>query len=102
MGILMLAEIVHQRTGTTGARVSPQGSVRPARHEGHVAGLAPAKKEPSRGARQRRPAQDGLELEHTVLASVRGAVGGLITSPADFARFCQMMLNGASSTTCAC
>ena len=95
MGILMLAEIVHQVTGVTLAEFLAKEVFGPLEMNDTFLGVQGQRRE--RIVHVRVPA--ALEKEDW---NWNGAYwqglgvpwGGLITTPADFARFCQMMLGG--------
>jgi CubicO group peptidase (beta-lactamase class C family) len=95
MGIAMLAEIVHQVAGRTLPEFLRKEVFEPLEMHDTALGWQPGKKE--RIAAVRTPA----ELRHAdwhwnspYWLGFGAPWGGLITSPANFARFCQMMLNG--------
>jgi CubicO group peptidase (beta-lactamase class C family) len=94
-GTLMLAEIVHQITGKTVHEFLRQQVFEPLGMSDTSLGWQMASKE--RIAQVRQPAAE-LKLDwtwnHAYWLGLGAPWGGLITSPADFSRFCQMMLNG--------
>jgi CubicO group peptidase (beta-lactamase class C family) len=97
MGTAMLGEIVQQITGRTLPEFLRQEAFEPLGMHDTSLGWQPAKKECI--AAIRTPA----ELRHAdwywnspYWLGFGAPWGGLITSPADFARFCQMMLNGGA------
>jgi CubicO group peptidase (beta-lactamase class C family) len=97
MGIAMLAEIVHQVTGVTLADFLAKEVFGPLGMTDTSLGWQPAKRE--RIASVRVPA----ELEKAdwnwnspYWLGLGAPWGGLLTSPSDFAIFCQMMLNGGT------
>jgi CubicO group peptidase (beta-lactamase class C family) len=97
MGIAMLAEVVHQITGIALHEFLRQEIFRPLGMHDTSLGWQPEKK--SRLAAVRiSPAQQRTDWNwNTPYWLGFGAPwGGLITSPADFARFCQMMLSGGA------
>jgi CubicO group peptidase (beta-lactamase class C family) len=95
MGILMLAEVVHQVSGVTLADFLAKEVFGPLEMNDTALGMQGPRRE--RIAHVRVPA--ALEKEdwnwNTPYWHGLGVPwGGLITSPGDFANFCQMMLNG--------
>lgn len=95
MGIAMLAEIVHQITGSSLRDFLRKEVFDPLGMKDTSLGWQPEKKE--RIAAVRISAEQRKTDWHwnTPYWLGFGAPwGGMITSPADFARFCQMMLNG--------
>lgn len=95
MGILMLAEIVHQVTGVACRDFLRKQVFEPLGMRDTTLGWDPSKK--SRiAAVQISPEQAKTDWNwNTPYWLNFGAPwGGLITSPADLARFCQLMLNG--------
>jgi CubicO group peptidase (beta-lactamase class C family) len=95
MGIAMLAEIVHQRTGTALREFLRQEVFEPLGMNDTSLGLPPEKKDRVAAVHlsdeQRRTDWNWMT---PYWLGFGAPWGGLITSPADFARFCQMMLNG--------
>jgi CubicO group peptidase (beta-lactamase class C family) len=95
MGTLMLAEIVHQVSGKTVHEFLRQEVFEPLGMHDTSLGWQPAKKE--RIAQVRQPAEllkQDWSWNHPYWLGLGAPWGGMITSPADFARFCQMTLNG--------
>jgi CubicO group peptidase (beta-lactamase class C family) len=95
MGILMLAETVHQVSGKTVAEFLRTEVFEPLGMADTSLGWQPAKKGRIAGVRvpaEMRGTDWGWNSAYWLGLGVPW--GGLITSPADFARFCQMMLNG--------
>jgi CubicO group peptidase (beta-lactamase class C family) len=97
MGILMLAEIVHQVTGTALPEFLRREIFEPLGMNDTSLGWQPAKKERIAAART------GAELQNAdwhwnspYWLGFGAPWGGLIASPADYARFCQVMLGGGS------
>jgi CubicO group peptidase (beta-lactamase class C family) len=94
MGTLMLAEIVHQVSGKTVHEFVKKEVFEPLGMTDTSLGWQPAKKERIAQVRQ---GEAELKLDWTWNSAYWLALGapwgGMITSPADFARFCQMMLN---------
>jgi CubicO group peptidase (beta-lactamase class C family) len=95
MGTLMLAEIVHQISGKTLPEFLRQEIFEPLGMKDTSLGWVPARKE--RIAAIRIP-QESAELDWVwnspYWLGFGAPWGGLITSPADFARFCLLMLGG--------
>jgi CubicO group peptidase (beta-lactamase class C family) len=98
MGIAMLAEVVHQITGVTLAEFLRREVFQPLGMSDTSLGWQPTKKDRIAGVRLESPEQQKTDWNwNTSYWLGFGAPwGGLITSPADFARFCQMMLNGGA------
>ncbi len=97
MGTLMLAEIVHQITGKTTAEFLRQEVFDVLGMDDTSLGWQPAKKD--RIAKVRAPKSPEVpdwSWNSPYWLGLGAPWGGMITSPADFARFCQMMLNGGS------
>src|SRR5262249_22588714 len=96
-GILLLAEIVHQVTGKTLAEFLRKEVFDPLGMADTSLGWQPAKKGRI-AAVYLPPEQRKLDWNwNSPYWLAFGAPwGGLITSPADFALFCQMMLNGGA------
>ncbi len=97
MGILMLAEIVHQVAGMTVADFLAKEVFGPLGMSDTSLGWQPARRARIAAVRI------GAEAEKTdwnwntpYWLGFGAPWGGLITSPADFARFCQMMLSGGT------
>ncbi len=95
MGTALLGEIVHQVTGRTLPEFLRKEIFEPLGMNDTSLGWQPAKKERIAALRTL------AELRHAdwywnspYWLGFGAPWGGLITSPADFARFCQMMLNG--------
>lgn len=96
-GIAMLAEIVHQVTGVAVSEFLRQEIFGPLGMLDTSLGWQPAKGERIAGVRIGRQQQQTDWHWNTPYWLGFGAPwGGLITSPADFARFCQMMLGGGA------
>jgi CubicO group peptidase (beta-lactamase class C family) len=95
MGTLMLAEIVHQITGKTAAEFLRQEVFKPLGMDDTSLGWQPAKKERIAAVRVA-PEMVKADWSHNspYWLGLGAPWGGMITSPADFARFCQLMLNG--------
>jgi CubicO group peptidase (beta-lactamase class C family) len=94
MGTLMLAEVVHQVTGSTIHEFLRKEIFEPLKMADTSLGWQPAKKE--RIAAVRQPPEllaEDWTWNSPYWLGLGAPWGGLITSPADFARFCQMMLN---------
>jgi CubicO group peptidase (beta-lactamase class C family) len=97
MGTLMLAEIVHQVTGKSAAEFLRAEVFEPLGMADTSLGWQPAKK--GRIAAVRVPPareKPDWSWNSAYWLGLGAPWGGLITSPADFARFCQMMINGGS------
>jgi CubicO group peptidase (beta-lactamase class C family) len=97
MGTLMLAEIVHQITGKSAAEFLRAEVFEPLGMADTSLGWQPAKK--ARIAAVRLPPEQAKldwSWNSPYWLGLGVPWGGLITSPADFARFCQMMLNGGA------
>ena len=95
MGTLMLAEIVHQITGKTIHEFLRQEVFDPLGMADTSLGWQPAKKERIAVVRLSPEAMKENWTNNSLYWLAFGAPwGGMITSPADFSRFCQMMLNG--------
>jgi CubicO group peptidase (beta-lactamase class C family) len=95
MGIAMLAEVVHQVSGMALPEFLRKEVFEPLGMHDTTLGMDPAKK--SRIASIRlSPAQEATDWNWNspYWLGFGAPWGGLITSPSDFARFCQMMLNG--------
>lgn len=95
MGIAMLAEIVHQVTGVTLADFLAKEVFAPLDMTDTSLGWVPARRE--RIAAVRVPAaleKEDWNWNSPYWLGFGAPWGGMITSPSDFARFCQMMLNG--------
>jgi CubicO group peptidase (beta-lactamase class C family) len=100
MGTAMLAEIVHQVSGKTIAEFLRKEVFDPLGMTDTSLGWQPAKK--NRIAAVRVPADQvnadwGWNSPYWL--GFGAPWGGMITSPSDFARFCQMMLNGGKLGT---
>jgi CubicO group peptidase (beta-lactamase class C family) len=97
MGTLMLAEVVHQVTGRALAEFLRKEVFDVLGMADTSLGWQPAKKD--RIARVRAPKSPDVpdwSWNSPYWLGLGAPWGGMITSPADFARFCQMMLNGGS------
>jgi CubicO group peptidase (beta-lactamase class C family) len=97
MGILLIAEIVHQVTGKVLPEFLKKEVFDPLGMADTSLGWEEKKKE--RVAEVRLPeAERALDWtwNSPYWLGLGAPWGGLITSPADFARFCQMMLNGGT------
>jgi CubicO group peptidase (beta-lactamase class C family) len=97
MGIAMLAEIVHQITGITLAEFSRREIFQPLGMHDTSLGWQPEKK--ARIAAVRIGAEQQKTDWHwntPYWLSFGAPWGGLITSPVDLARFCQLMLAGGT------
>jgi CubicO group peptidase (beta-lactamase class C family) len=97
MGTLMLAEIVHQIAGKTVAEFLRTEVFDPLGMADTSLGWQPAKKDRIAAVRvppEMRKADWGWNSPYWLGLGVPW--GGMITSPGDFARFCQMMLNQGS------
>jgi CubicO group peptidase (beta-lactamase class C family) len=95
MGLALLAEVVHQVAGKTLAEFLRQEVFEPLGMHDTALGWQPAKKD--RLAAVRVPAelrQADWHWNSPYWLGFGAPWGGLVTSPADFARFCQMMLSG--------
>ncbi len=97
MGIAVLAEVVHQVTGVRLSEFLRKEIFEPLQMHDTSLGWQPEKKERIAVVRLS-PEQQKTDWHwNTPYWLGFGAPwGGLITSPADFARFCQMMLGGGS------
>jgi CubicO group peptidase (beta-lactamase class C family) len=96
-GTALLGEIVHQVSGKTLPEFLREEVFRPLGMEDTSLGWDPAKK--GRIAAVRVPAElakADWNWNSPYWLGFGAPWGGLITSPADFARFCQLMLNGGS------
>ncbi|OAI50517.1 hypothetical protein AYO44_17715, partial [Planctomycetaceae bacterium SCGC AG-212-F19] len=97
MGIAMLAEIVHQVTGTSLREFVDKEIFRPLGMLDTSLGWQPAQKERIAGVHL---SAEQLKTDwnwNTPYWLGFGAPwGGMVTTPADLARFCQMMLNGGA------
>jgi CubicO group peptidase (beta-lactamase class C family) len=94
-GTALLAEIIHQVTGITAAEFLQREFFEPLGMADTSLGWQPAKRERIAGIRV------GVEAEKTdwnwntpYWLGFGAPWGGMITSPGDFARYCQMLLNG--------
>lgn len=97
MGIAMLAEIVHQVSGMTLAEFLAKEVFGPLGMNDTSLGWQPAKRERIAAVRVPRELEKADWNWNTPYWLGFGAPwGGLITSPTDFARFCQMMVNHGS------
>src|SRR5262249_8035408 len=97
MGIAMLAEIVHQVAGVTLAAFLAKEVFAPLGMTDTSLGWQPAKRERIAAVRVPKEAEKTDWNWNTPYWLGFGAPwGGLITSPADFANFCQMMLGGGA------
>src|SRR5262249_18270382 len=94
MGIAMLAEIVHQVTGSALKDFLPKEVFAPLGMADTSLGWQPEKKERIAAVRLTENASTDWHWNTPYWLGFGAPWGGLITSPADFARFCQMMLNG--------
>jgi CubicO group peptidase (beta-lactamase class C family) len=95
MGTLMLAEVVHQVTGKSLHEFLRQEVFGPLEMADTSLGWQPAKKERIAQVRVLGGPDSPDQVWNTPYWLGLGAPwGGMITSPADFARFCQMVLNG--------
>jgi CubicO group peptidase (beta-lactamase class C family) len=97
MGIAMLAEIVHQVAGVTLAEFLAKEVFGPLGMADTSLGWQPAKRE--RIAAVRVPAaleKADWNWNSPYWLALGAPWGGLITSPSDFAIFCQMMINGGT------
>jgi CubicO group peptidase (beta-lactamase class C family) len=95
MGTLMLAEIVHQITGRTIQEFLRKEIFEPLGMADTSLGWQPAKKE--RIAVVRLPAElknENWSNNSPYWLAMGAPWGCMITSPSDFSRFCQLMLNG--------
>jgi CubicO group peptidase (beta-lactamase class C family) len=97
MGIAVLAEIVHQVTGQTLAEFLRKEVFGPLAMSDTSLGWQPAKKERIAAVRVA-PALSKADWNWNspYWLGFGAPWGGLVTSPADFARFCQLLLNGGS------
>ncbi len=94
-GIAMLAEVVHQVTGVSLAEFLRKEVFDPLGMADTSLGWQPAKRDRIAAVRLAPEAQKTDWNWNTAYWLGFGAPwGGLITSPADFARLCQLMLNG--------
>jgi CubicO group peptidase (beta-lactamase class C family) len=97
MGTAMLAEIVHQVSGVTLAEYLRREIFTPLGMNDTSLGWQPEKKERIAGVRISVDPKNAHWAWNSPYWLGFGAPwGGMITSPADFARFCTMMLNGGS------
>jgi CubicO group peptidase (beta-lactamase class C family) len=95
MGTLMVAEIVHQISGKTVHEFLRKEVFEPLGMLDTSLGWQPAKKDRIAAVRLTPEAAKENWTHNTPYWLALGAPwGGMITSPADFTRFCQMMLNG--------
>jgi CubicO group peptidase (beta-lactamase class C family) len=97
MGTNLLAEIVHQIAGRSLAEFLRKEVFEPLAMNDTSLGWDPAKKERIAAIRVA-PELEGKDWNWNSPYWLALGVpwGGMITSPADFARYCQMMLNGGS------
>jgi len=98
MGILMLAEIVHQIAGVSLPDFLAKEVFGPLEMNDTSLGVAAGPRR-DRVAHVRVPAaleKADWNWNNAYWLGLGVPWGGLITSPADFARFCQMMLNGGT------
>jgi CubicO group peptidase (beta-lactamase class C family) len=95
MGTLMVAEIVHQVTGKTIHEFVRKEIFEPLGMNNTSLGWQIAKKERIAAVRLS-PEASKMDWTHNgaYWLGLGAPWGGMITSPADFARFCQMMLDG--------
>jgi len=97
MGTAMLAEIVHQIAGMTVAEFLAKEFFGPLGMKDTSLGWNPAKRERIAGVRVPAEMEKADWNWNTPYWLGFGAPwGGLITSPSDFAVYCQMMLNGGT------
>lgn len=95
MGTLMLAEIVHQVSGKTISEFLRQEIFDPLGMSDTSLGWQPAKKDRIAWVRQGpEAARENWTWNSAYWLGFGAPWGGMITSPGDFSRFCQMMLNG--------
>ncbi|MBI1830027.1 MAG: beta-lactamase family protein, partial [Planctomycetes bacterium] len=97
MGILMLAEIVHQVAGVALPEFLAREVFGPLEMRDTALGMTGARRERIAGIRV--PAaleRADWNWNNAYWHGLGVPWGGLITSPADFARFCQMMLGGGA------
>jgi CubicO group peptidase (beta-lactamase class C family) len=93
MGIAMLAEIVHQITGMSLRDFLRKEVFDPLGMADTSLGWQPEKKDRIAAVRLTENAGTNWHWNSPYWLGFGAPWGGLITSPADFARFCQMMLN---------
>jgi CubicO group peptidase (beta-lactamase class C family) len=97
VGTLMLAEIVHQVTGKTIAEFVRREIFDPLEMQDTSFGYQKGKKGRIAQVRSpRSPDKPDWSWNSDYWLGLGAPWGGMITSPGDFARFCQMMLNGGS------
>src|SRR5262249_10188191 len=97
MGIAVLAEVVHQVTGVSISEFLRKEVFTPLGMADTSLGWDPMKKERIAAVRLPGGAEKTDWHWNTPYWLGFGAPwGGMVTSPADFARFCQMMLNGGT------
>ncbi len=95
MGTAMLAEILHQVSGMTLAQFLRKEVFEPLGMNDTTLGWDPAKKERIAAVRvSPESAKTDWNWNSPYWLGFGAPWGGMITSPADLARFCQMMLNG--------
>ncbi len=95
MGTALLAEIVHQVSGKTIAEFLRKEVFEPLEMTHTLLGWDPAKRDRIAGIRvPDEPERINYNWNSPWWLAFGAPWGGLITSPADFARYCQMMLNG--------
>jgi CubicO group peptidase (beta-lactamase class C family) len=96
-GIAMLAEIVHQVSGMTLADFLAKEVFGPLGMTDSSLGWQQSKRERIAGVRLPRELEkEDWNWNSPYWLGFGAPWGGMITSPADFARFCQMMLNGGT------
>jgi CubicO group peptidase (beta-lactamase class C family) len=95
MGTSMLAEVVHQVAGRSLAEFLRKEVFLPLEMNDTSLGCEPAKKDRVAAIRVA-PEMQGKDWNWNsdYWLALGAPWGGMITSPADFARYCQMMLNG--------
>jgi len=97
MGIAMLAEIVHQVTGSTVAEFLRKEVFQPLGMSDTTLGWQPAQKYRIAAVRVPRELENvDWNWNSPYWLGFGAPWGGLIASPADFGRFCLMMLNGGA------
>ncbi len=99
MGTAMLAEIVHQVSGRTVQEFLRKEVFEPLGMKDSWLGWRPQKKERERYAEVREPAEmrgSDWGWNSPYWLAFGAPWGGLVTTPADLARFCRMMLNGGA------